>query len=410
MTPSPSFDAWSPQRRRTVLRLAGAAAGTGALGQVLAQRDDPGETVVLEQGDRCLELVPLSGDVPVEELYDYTYPTNLFDGPPGSLGTTYSSMGTTDLQRDRTSILFLYDGPEGLSLVVVHGHVGSEDDAGGTVSFTLGGVPADAAWIVRDDYYLQNGEQADSNHDRWDVDGTIQVVDWAYKGGRTDGGALRGLGPEFDLTIDPAFNGEAGLAEELSYYGPIEAWEALSGDREDPERFPLRLDQHVRIHTGSCDGATAGDGATEEETADEAAGEDADETVEDDATEDAQEETTDEDTQETTDEDTREETANEDPEESPSEGETDDATGESAETTGGEAEEGGDDEDERRSRKHERKQEKHRRKHRKRQRKHERKHERKRRKHERKHGGNRGNRGKKRGADRGRGNRGRGND
>ena len=364
----------------------GAAAGTGALQQVLAQSEDDDGTVVLEQGDRCVELTPFSGDTPVEELYDYTYPKNLFDGPPGSLGTTYSSMGTTDLQRDRTSVLFLYDGPEGLSLVVVHGHVDGDGD-GGTVSFTFGGVPADATWVVRDDYYLQNGQQADSNHDRWDVGGTIHTVDWAYKGGRTDGGVLRGLGSAFDLVVDPAFNDEAALADELSWYGPIESWEALSGDREDPERISLRLDQHVRIRTGPCDETADADDLEEPTDAD------ADEEPVDE--EPVDEETTDE--EPTADEETDEQTTDEST--------ADDADGEEtadADTDDDEADD--ESEDDRRRTKHERKQEKHRRKHRKKRRKHERKHERKQRKHERKrrkHERGRGNRGEERGEGRG---------
>jgi hypothetical protein len=374
----------------------GAVAGTGALRETLALQDVQDETFVLEQGDRCVELTPFSGDEPVEELYDYTYPKNLFDGPPGSTGSTYSSMGTTDLQRDRTSVLFLYDGPEGLSLVVVHGHVGSEGDVGGTVSFTLGGVPADATWIVRDDYYLQNGEQAASNFDRWDVDGTIQTVDWAYKGGRTDGGALRGLGSGFEIVVDPAFNDEAALAEEHSWYGPIEAWEALSGDREDPERFPLRLDQHVRVRTGGCveetdlsapdeDGTVDADEPTDEETGGE-------ETTDGEPNED--ETTADEAVEEDGPTDDEATTDPESADEEPADAEMDDAEGPD-EASG----------EERRRRKHERKRAKHRRKHRKKRRKHERKRRKHERKHERKrrkHGRKRGNRGARRGEKRGR--------
>jgi hypothetical protein len=235
-----------------LLRAFGATATAGALRSAVDVRAAQGDAVVLRQGDRCVELDPLVGDAPVEDLYDYTYPTDRFAGPPGSQGNTFSSAGTTDLQRDRTSLLFPYDGPGGLSLVVVHGKLDGEFDVGGTVTFSFAGLPDDGAWIVRDDYYLKDGEPAPSNFDRWRIDDDPQVVDWAYRGGRTDGGAFRGLGSEFEVRIEPAFNDAAALAGEFDF-GPVEAWEALSGDREDPERIPLRLDRPVTITVGNCE-------------------------------------------------------------------------------------------------------------------------------------------------------------
>lgn len=248
-------------RRRTLLQFLGAAAGTGAVERTYrAMAADPERAVVLEQDDRCVELTPLSGDESVEAFYDYRYPTERYEGVSGSEGYTYSSAGTTDLQRDRTSLLFLYEGPDGLSLVVVHGRLEGDDD-GGVVTLTMRGMPASASWVVRDDYYLEGGQPAASNFDRWDGDGEVHELDWAYKGGRTDGGAVRGLGREFEFTVEPAFNDDAALADDHDF-GPIEAWEALSGDRENPERFPLRLDRPVTVRTGGCDGAAVGSGSS----------------------------------------------------------------------------------------------------------------------------------------------------
>lgn len=261
---TPPLDTWFSNRRRSLLRVIGGAAGATALqGALGTSTADSGGSIVVEQGDRCVEFVPLEGDVPVEELYDYTYPMDQFGGPPGSQGDTYSSEGTTDLQRDRTSLLFVYNGPEGMSLVVVHGHLDGGRDAGGTVTFTFRGVPEEAKWFVDDDHYLEDGEPASTNYDNWDVDGNPDVVDWAYQGGRTDGGVIRGLGSDFELTIEPAFNDDAALSADHDY-GPIEAWELLAGDRNSPERFPLRLDLPVTIRTGTCGGATDGEGATDD--------------------------------------------------------------------------------------------------------------------------------------------------
>ena len=240
-------------RRRTFLQVLGIAiAGSSLAVASQTTRSDGEASVVLEQEGLCIPLSPLSGDEPVEELYDYTYPIDQYDGPPGSEGSTFSSEGTIDLQRDRTSVLFLYDGPDGLSLVIVHGRLDGEDDAGGTVRFTIRGLPEDGEWIVRDDYYLTaDGERPASNFDRWDIDDDGHTIDWAYQGGRTDGGAFLGLGSEFEVEIEPEFNDTAPLSSDHDF-GPVEEWELLTGDRDEPDRHALQLDRPVTIRTGSC--------------------------------------------------------------------------------------------------------------------------------------------------------------
>ncbi|QLD87657.1 hypothetical protein HWV07_00840 [Natronomonas salina] len=241
-----------------MLKLLGAAAGAATFGSVVHAQEsdsDPEPSFVLEQGDECVELTPMTGEQPVEELYDYRYPTDDYDSVSGSDGDSYSSHGTTHLQRDATSILFLYDGPEGLSLVVVHGKF-QGDDNGGIVSFTFEGMPEDASWFVKDDYYAEDGDPAVTNYDQWDGDGTDHQVDWAYAAGRTDGGAARDLGEEFEFSITPAFNEEAILDVDLSDGGPIEAWEALSADGDSPERVSLEMGAPVTIRTGTCEEST----------------------------------------------------------------------------------------------------------------------------------------------------------
>lgn len=252
-----------------MLKILGAAAGAATFGSVVHAQEsesDPEPSFVLEQGDECVELTPITGQQPVEEFYDYRYPTDEYDSVSGSDGDSYSSHGTTDLQKDATSILFLYDGPEGLSLVVVHGKL-EGDGNGGVVSFTLEGMPEDASWVVKDDYYAEDGEPAVTNYDQWDGDGTDHQVDWAYAAGRTDGGAARGLGEEFEVSITPAFNADAVIDAGLSDSGTIEAWEALSADGDSPERFSLEMDAPVTISTGTCEEST--DDEPEEEPDDE---------------------------------------------------------------------------------------------------------------------------------------------
>lgn len=253
-------DAVRPNRRR-IVKLLGIGATGGAVQWLRRASGDDGDggadaaesefkpAFVAVQDDRCVPLEPLSGEEPVAELYDYTYPQDQYDGPPGSDGGSFSSEGTKDLQRDRSSVLFLYDGPDGLSLVVVHGHVGGKGDEGGAVSFTVRGLPDDGEWVVKDDFYVEDGEV--QSEDRWAVDADPHVLDWAYVGGRTDGGAFRGLGPQPEIHVEPAFNEAAARWDDYDY-GRLESWEVLSGDREDMDRYELRMDEPVSIRAGGC--------------------------------------------------------------------------------------------------------------------------------------------------------------
>lgn len=248
---------WFSKRRRRLLGLLGVAASgvVPAMGDV---RSETAGTYVLRQGDRCLPLVPLSGQVPVEEFYSYQLPDGVWDGANGARddgGPYYSSAGTRDLQRPDASLLFLYDGPGGLSLVVVHGSVESSREGGGSATFAFTGLPTDGHWVVKDDYYLdpQTGQPAESNFDRWNVGGTDQTISWTWAADGTDGGAFRGLGTDFAVGIDPAFNGAARRLEQ-NYEGRVTDWHLLSGDLADPDRYSLALDQPVTIQPGSCDG------------------------------------------------------------------------------------------------------------------------------------------------------------
>ncbi|NHN47780.1 hypothetical protein G9464_09245 [Halostella sp. JP-L12] len=204
------------------------------------ERDDA--EFALEQGDDCVPFAPLPGDDPVEAFYDYRAP---FTDPAAG---TYSSHGTTDLQEGDASVLFLYDGPEGLSLVVVHGRLDGDSD-GGYVTFEMTGLPESGEWVVRDDDY-----DGQTSYDVWDRDGDEATVSWTWGAGRTDGGAFRGLADLDELTIDPAFNDAAELAGEYNE-GEVETWVALSGDADDPDRTELALDERVTIRRGACDGS-----------------------------------------------------------------------------------------------------------------------------------------------------------
>ncbi|NEU57460.1 hypothetical protein [Halorussus sp. MSC15.2] len=233
------------ERRGVLAALATGIGGAGVAQRTLARRVDALDATryVVEQGDRCIPITPLSGDETVESFYDYRTP---YTSPSGA---AYSSYGTTDLQRPETSICFLYDGPEGLSLVVVHDKL-NDGTSGGAVTFDLAFENPDrGSWVVGDDDY-----DAPSNYDTFDRTADGWSVDWTWTDGRSDGGAYRPLGEEFAVTIDPAFNDAAALYGD-PYEGEITDWQVLSGDRSDPDRVSLALDEPLVVRAGTC-GAT----------------------------------------------------------------------------------------------------------------------------------------------------------
>ncbi|MFC4449400.1 hypothetical protein [Halorussus aquaticus] len=234
------------ERRGVLAALATGIGGAGVAQRTLARQVDALDTpgYVVEQGDHCIPITPLSGDETVEAFYDYRTP---YTSPSGA---AYSSYGTTDLQRPETSICFLYDGPEGLSLVVVHDEL-NDGTSGGAVTFDLGFEnPGRGSWVVGDDDY-----DAPSNYDTFDRTADGWSVDWTWTDGRSDGGAYRPLGEEFAVTIDPAFNRAAALYGD-PYEGEITDWQVLSGDRSDPDRVSLALDEPLVVRTGTCGGTT----------------------------------------------------------------------------------------------------------------------------------------------------------
>ncbi|MFC7195849.1 hypothetical protein ACFQL4_16455 [Halosimplex aquaticum] len=116
--------------RRTLLQALAAAGAFGAATTTAAGQDGDGESgddadplYVVEQGDERHEVAPLSGSEPVESFYDLRIPEK-YTGDNGATdpgeGPYYMSVGTQDLQRPSTSLLFFYEGPDGVSLVAVH--------------------------------------------------------------------------------------------------------------------------------------------------------------------------------------------------------------------------------------------------------------------------------------------------
>lgn len=214
------------------------------------QRAPPTDSYVVEQGSFCQPIEPLSGNESIESFYEY----RSHETHPDDVERLYSSYGTTHLQRDDTSTLFLYEGPNGLSIGTVHDRLGGESE-GGLVTLEFTGLPDESEWVVKDDNYT-----GDTRMDEFDRSDGQASASWAYQDSRTDGGALRGgLDDEFAVTVHPRFNEESAFADAdlpvsgLPETGGVETWAVVSGSAENPNRTSLpSLSEPVTIRTGTC--------------------------------------------------------------------------------------------------------------------------------------------------------------
>ncbi len=250
----------APYRRRTALALlattilllaliAGPPVGLGAGAQ--DDRDERASSAAVEsrgyavvQGDRCAPIEALGdGSETVEAFYDYRTP----ETEPSAYA--YSSYGTTHLQADDTSSLFLYEGADGLSLVLIHDRLDGET-AGGSITMGFEDLPADGEWAVEDDDY-------DGRDDEFAHDGDASRITWVWSEGRTDGAAFSGLGDEFAVTIAPAFNEAADFRyTDDGYDGQITDWQVLSGEERDPDRTSLDPGESIVVRSAGCSAVT----------------------------------------------------------------------------------------------------------------------------------------------------------
>lgn len=204
-------------------------------------------TFHVSQNGQCYSVSALGdGTKTVEDFYDYRNPSNSEEH-----NYTYSSLGTTHLQENQNSSIFVYHGSEGYSLVLVHDQLDVDDqDApyGSTITFEFSNM-GDGEWAVRDDNYTDsNGDLQDDN---WDTAGNNHVIDWMWAEHRTDGGAYRGIADE-QITIDPAFNEQATAWDSWDYSGDdanmTEAWNLLGND----SRQELSMTDSITLAQGDC--------------------------------------------------------------------------------------------------------------------------------------------------------------
>lgn len=210
------------ERRRTLLKLAAmgipVSSALTAFSQEMGSVDASSSSIVLEQGDQQYEVTPLSTGETVEEFY------NLYNA---------KSHTTTGIEQDYVSELFLFEEPDDLSLVFLHG------SGGNTVVFEFSGLPSEGDWVVKDDGHDWGGGEAESD--------PPDLIEWHWYSGYTDGGAFRGgLTDGFDITIDPDFDADTHFGS-----GNLQEWQLLSGDAENPERIQLDMDTSVTIRSGA---------------------------------------------------------------------------------------------------------------------------------------------------------------
>lgn len=191
--------------RRSVLRTLGTGlvAFGGTSGSVLAQTDQNSESsdrlFEVSYGTNSELVAPFNGTEPITDVYDYS-------------GYT----ADIELQKEDTARLFLYDGPNGLSLGTVIDSTSSDD--GGQTGYEIDGFPADGAWVIKDD--------------SGDTYGTAPAWSWD-SGGNTDGGVIRGgFDGEFEITITPELN-QGRDDPDNDEDGTVDGWEFVYGEFEN---------------------------------------------------------------------------------------------------------------------------------------------------------------------------------
>ncbi|MDF1596645.1 MAG: hypothetical protein P1T08_11240 [Acidimicrobiia bacterium] len=171
-----------------------------------------GVVYTVTQGDTTFDVAPLAGSQNVVDFYDY--------------GTVPAS-ANTGLETSGVSLLFLYTGPDGLSLVTIHDE---PDDSGGEAFMTVSGLPVGASWTVEDDPEGPNDQYGGGA-------GTLSA-DWEWFDCCTDGGAIGGLTDHI--------TGDVCVTVDASFVG-VDNWWFLSGDSEATTRTPLTMDQPIEI-------------------------------------------------------------------------------------------------------------------------------------------------------------------
>lgn len=193
----------------------------------------------VEQGQNCFELTPETNETQsVEDFYGYTTSS---DGE----AVNYSANTPIGLENmnNETSTLFLYEGSDGLSLVVLHG--GVNDTGGGAATMEFVGLPEEGEWVVKDDPTNLSVEV----WDRITLQG--QAVDWGWRDQWTDGGAFQGgLDGQFSIEINASFGEDAAVSPVTP--GNVTQWRAITVENDSLQTISLDTNRSVTVRTGGC--------------------------------------------------------------------------------------------------------------------------------------------------------------
>jgi len=179
---------------------------------------DEGEYYLTYGGETyCIE--PLSKAESIEDFYDYI---------EGVGDDATNSSANEGIQREDTSVVFLYeDGDSNLSLVFVHDENTSDD--GGAASVTVEGAPKGANPWIQDDGEWQVKDDGEGSEPSGFEDYEEWEVDWAWGSDRTDGGAIGSLGDDFAVRVDLSVNENAERYSSSIADGDVDEFVVLSG-------------------------------------------------------------------------------------------------------------------------------------------------------------------------------------
>ena len=194
-----------PTTRRRVLQgtVTAAVGGTaGCVGSILGGGDDrcpDGEVTVEGPGDASRCVVPVEGDRPVGDYYNY------------GGGETDSASTPDGLEANDATVLFVYRDTtsDERSLVVLNGDAAASSDGGGGVAMTFEGVEG-YQWQVQDGPPGPGSGDVDPYQTGEGSLGASESVIWGWNDRRTDGGAIGPLGDSFDVTAVHRAEGSVG--------------------------------------------------------------------------------------------------------------------------------------------------------------------------------------------------------
>ncbi len=193
----------------------------------------------VEQGEDCFELTPETNETQsIEDFYGYT---------TSSAGEEVNYSANTPIglenMNNGTSSLFLYEGSDGLSLIVLHG--GINDTGGGAATMEFVGLPEEGEWVVKDDPTNLSVE----GWNRITLQG--QAVDWGWRDQWTDGGAFQGgLDDQFSIEINAAFNEDAEVDPVTP--GNVTQWRAVTVENNSLQTISLDVNRSVTVRAGGC--------------------------------------------------------------------------------------------------------------------------------------------------------------